>query len=363
MKKIALLVLCFLLIVLNAGAHVEARKHRRSDRRPNYKLFVFGDSFVDIGNRGPTPQRIEISRQWYTPYGMSDPAHGNRATGRFSDGLVQPDFVAKILGRDESPPAVRLWHDDGREFTGLNFAVGGSSVYEEADAPCLRNQTEQLRSMVRNRYIDEEDVEDSVALIAVTGMRDYVGLTGVDTDDDLARFANSVTDRILDGVRRLQRMGVSKVLVDTMPALGCTPWRSWSTRYTRCDSRGNRLSDLHNTALRHKLGELDDVLLLDLNTIFNSIMSAVCFYRCIYDLHTAGSAASSQQFQRTLAPCCEAWNPDSYCGLVDDRGTKQYNLCPDPANFFYGDFWHPTQAAWTAVMQVLEEPIKDFLGI
>ncbi|TVU27331.1 hypothetical protein EJB05_29940 [Eragrostis curvula] len=343
MKKIAVLVLCFLL-VLN-GAHVEARPHRR---RPNYKLFVFGDSFVDIGNRGPTSQRIEISRQWYTPYGMSDPAHGNRATGRFSDGLVQSDFVAKILGRDESPPAVRLWHDDGREFTGLNFAVGGSSVYEEADAPCLRNQTEQLRSMVRNRYIDEEDLEDSVALVAVTGMRDYIGLTGVDTDDDLARFANSVTDKILDAVRRLQRMGVSKVLVDTMPALGCTPWRSWSTRYTRCDSRGNRLSDLHNTALRQKLGELDDVLLLDLNTIFNSIMSG---------------SASSQQFHRTLAPCCEAWNPDSYCGLVDDRGTKQYNLCPDPANFFYWDFWHPTQAAWTAVMQVLEEPIKDFLGI
>jgi phospholipase/lecithinase/hemolysin len=72
-----------------------------------------------------------------------------------------------------------------------------------------------------------------------------------------------VTDRIVDGVKRLQQLGVNKVLVDTLPPLGCTPWQSLRN-YSTCDSFGNNTATIHNTNLREKLAGSENVLLLDL---------------------------------------------------------------------------------------------------
>lgn len=90
-------------------------------------------------------------------------------------------------------------------------------------------------------------------------------------------FTNEVIDKIVEGVRRLQKLGVSKVLVNTVPPFGCMPWRSWNNHYTGCDARGSVLSSMHNAVLRQRLSNLDDVLLLDLEGIFNSVFSSGMF--------------------------------------------------------------------------------------
>jgi hypothetical protein len=63
-------------------------------------LFVFGDSFVDNGNLPKDPQQPnQITRQWNVPYGGSygkddgSPAEQYNPTGRFSNYLVQSDFI------------------------------------------------------------------------------------------------------------------------------------------------------------------------------------------------------------------------------------------------------------------------------
>lgn len=157
-------------------------------------------------------------------------------------------------------------------------------------------------------------------------------------------FANRLSNKIVQGVSLLQRLGVSKVLVDAVPPLGCTPFRSWNNNYDSCDTRGNQLSGMLNAVLEQKLADkFDDVLLLDLEEAFNRI--------------------SKSGVYRMLMPCCDSPDPKGYCGEVDARGTKQYSVCPNPANFFYWDLSNPTQAAWNAVMEELKDPIKDFLGI
>jgi hypothetical protein len=67
-------------------------------------MFVFGDSFADNGNIPKDTQQLSlISRQWYDPYGASygkdnGTAAGNsNATGRFSNYLVQSDFIGTYL--------------------------------------------------------------------------------------------------------------------------------------------------------------------------------------------------------------------------------------------------------------------------
>lgn len=47
-------------------------------------LFVFGDSYVDVGNT------IPLSAAFFIPYGITEPG---LPTGRFSDGNVLSDFI------------------------------------------------------------------------------------------------------------------------------------------------------------------------------------------------------------------------------------------------------------------------------
>jgi len=88
-------------------------------------------------------------------------------------------------------------------------------------------------------------------------------------------LGDKLTDKIVDGVERLQELGVSKVIVDSMPPIGCQPYRTWMRNYDQCDSDANRISNLHNAALKRKLGELEaDVLVLDLDSMFSDLIQS-----------------------------------------------------------------------------------------
>ena len=76
-----------------AAGHVESRRHGdSSSSERQYKLFVFGDEYADTGNY-PVADLTKTTRAWYYPYGSNDKDHGATPSGRFSNGLVLPDFV------------------------------------------------------------------------------------------------------------------------------------------------------------------------------------------------------------------------------------------------------------------------------
>ena len=60
----------------SGGGPAECRPYRR-DRQQDRMLFVFGDSFVDVGSSSPPPtaDKSMSSRQWFYPFGSSDEAH------------------------------------------------------------------------------------------------------------------------------------------------------------------------------------------------------------------------------------------------------------------------------------------------
>jgi hypothetical protein len=100
----------------------------------------------------------------------------------------------------------------------------------------------------------------------------------------LDAYIEDVTDGIVEGVKRLQGMGVSKVVVNSMPPLGCSPWRArQSVGYAQCDDVGNTVATTHNTLLRRKLDGLQDVLVLDLYSTFDTLarsMSGTTMHVC-----------------------------------------------------------------------------------
>nr|CAB3482399.1 unnamed protein product [Digitaria exilis] len=324
------------------GAHVvECRRHPHKD--DDYMLFVFGDAFVDAGNRPPTTQSTSRSRSWFYPYGISDSTHHMNATGRFSDGLVQSDYVARMLGYDESPPAYRLRESDEVDPSGVNFAMSGSGVAPSSatDSPSLSRQIDQFRMLVRHGIIDDDDLDDSVALISISGNHDYSGINMAASDDHITSMAQDVTEKIADGVKRLLDLGVSKVLVNSAPPIGCQPYNTRLNNYAQCDSQINRVTSIHNAALKKRLDGLEDVLLLDLDSAFTDIVQS-----------------------KGYAPCCDtASRSQGYCGQEDAQGRAMYSLCPNPQDYFYWDNVYPTQAGWEAVMNRLQGPIMDFLGI
>ena len=62
-------------------------------------------------------------------------------------------------------------------------------------------------------------------------------------------------------------------------------------------------------------------------------------------------------------PCCNNPDPNGYCGQEDSSGRAQFSICANPGRFFFWDYIHPTQAGWETVMEQLQGPIEDFLGI
>ncbi|XP_062186739.1 GDSL esterase/lipase At5g03610-like [Phragmites australis] len=347
MKLLVILpVVCFL-IVLNA-AHVESKS------RFMYQMLVFGDSYADTGNI-PKSDLSQESRQWYSPYGRLRPS------GRLSDGKVQSDFIAMLLGRSEGPPTYRLRSSHYVDMFGMNFAFSGSGVFEVPQkVPTLREQVDYVEILIKEGTIKDWRLKDTVALVAISG-NDYVHIANMSSSNETIALVGNVTTEIAKEVKRLQDLGVPKILVNNLHPLGCTPRHSRPNNYARCDDRANMVASMHNKNLAEKLGsDHENVMLLDLNTAFSNLVQPSP------DAAKNPSDYLAKAFTNKLRPSCESYDPKGYCGQEDENGHPQYSLSDlddDPFGNFYWDDVHPTHTGWYFVMLQMQDYIKDFLDI
>ncbi|CAO2190476.1 unnamed protein product [Urochloa humidicola] len=211
--------------------------------------------------------------------------------------------------------------------------------------------------MIEDGTVGKWQLESSVALVAISG-KDYARIASNSSYNEISNLAGNVTDEITKGVKLLQKLGVTKILVNALHPLGCTPSQTRPLNYAGCDEpRGNMGPSIHNTKLKEKLdpANSDSVFVVDLYDAFSSIVNP-------YEApHSHRQVA--KKFTQKLKPCCESVDPKGYCGQVDDDGGDEYSVCSNPDEHFYWDDAHPTQAGWEAVMEQLERDIKDFLDI
>ncbi|GKV30878.1 hypothetical protein SLEP1_g39649 [Rubroshorea leprosula] len=110
-------------------------------------LIVFGDSFFDVGY-GNEELCLPSKGQ---PYGKSLDLQ-QVAPGRFSDGLLVPDYIAKHLGLDNNGRIASYKHNldiqqtllgQGKGYASLSFAMAGAGVKQSADkSKSLSNQVD-----------------------------------------------------------------------------------------------------------------------------------------------------------------------------------------------------------------------------
>ncbi|KAM3336224.1 hypothetical protein ACQJBY_030295 [Aegilops geniculata] len=354
------LALLFLVLIPNG---VEARPAPTGghEKKPSSAtFFVFGDDFADNRNLPLTKPVTEMSRQWAYPYGSNYvDADGfprpNTPSGRFSNYKIQSDFIATMLGLEEAPPAHARTADKTCDPSGMTFATGGAAVLDSTshEVPAFTKQVDTFRKMVKDGTITEKQLTHSVALVAFSG-NDYAstGVTGLSSPNDINAYIGKVTKEMAANVEQLLKLGVTKVLVNNLHPVGCTPSQTRTNNYTTCDIFENLGASIHNNNLKQVMTAKKNVHIVDLYTTFINIVD-----------HVPGKGSEqSKQFKRKLSPCCESLDSKGYCGQQGELSTELlYTVCDKSNNFFYWDGMHPTHAGWEAVMKQLGKPLREFL--
>ncbi|XVF76238.1 hypothetical protein PTKIN_Ptkin13bG0250200 [Pterospermum kingtungense] len=327
---------CFFLISLFSGEQqvVEGSRASPFGLRPK-KLFVFGDSYADTGNN-----RKDLASSWKFPYGITFPG---KPAGRFSDGLVSTDYIAGYLGIKTPIPYRYRKQLAGRLKYGVNFAYGGTGVFDTLILePNMTTQIDFLQQLLNYSVYTKRGLRTSVALVSVAG-NDYSTYTARNgSAAGFPAFISSVVSQITVNLKRIHDLGVRKIAVSALQPLGCLPQSSAQFSFQQCNQTENTLVNLHNQLLAQAVNNLNKQT--DSNSFF--ILDT---YNAFWTVFNQTQVQASQKFENPLQPCCVGVNAGFSCGSVDENGVKKYTLCSDPKSKFFWDTVHPTQQGWEAV--------------
>ncbi|KAJ7289957.1 hypothetical protein O6H91_09G071900 [Diphasiastrum complanatum] len=288
-------------------------------------MFVFGDSYLDTGNRD------NLSRPWNPPYGMTWP---DRPAGRYSDGHLLTDFV-----------------------------VGASGVFQGiVNSTNLGAQVDHLISLLEAHSIELPPPQKTLMLLNIGG-NDYSQFFKENgSKKDLPDLIRRIVGGITENLKRLHALGVRRFAVFNLAPMGCNPKQTTPISYKYCISAVNIVSEDHNRVL---LQEVHATLSALKDTDFSILDQYRAFLLVINHAHLFG-------FKHRLKPCCQIKTGRiTECGLRDENGEPLYEVCSDPENYFFWDGDHPTQAGWSALVAIIAEnqffnqrkPIKSQLPV
>ncbi|GAU31756.1 hypothetical protein TSUD_22020 [Trifolium subterraneum] len=332
--------LSLVLVLLSGqfGLQVEAGHHIHHRSK---KLFVFGDSYVDTGNTNKSKPG-----SWKEPYGITSPG---KPTGRFSDGRVLTDFIAKYL-RLRTPITHRLWDYTVPKHSlkyGMNFAYGGTGVFDTSSSgPNMTAQIDIFNQLVQENVYTLSDITNSIAYVSVAGNDYNYYLATNGSLPGFPSFIASVVNQTTINLIHLQSLGFKRIVVGALQPLGCLPQATAQTSFQSCNSTFNDLVTLHNNLLNRSVTKLNQEI-NDHNTF--TILDIFDGFRTVLN------NPSSHNIKERLKPCCFGVSSEYNCGSVDENNVKKYLVCENPESTFFWDELHPTQAGWNAVYNELEK--------
>ncbi|XP_018807740.1 GDSL esterase/lipase At5g03610-like isoform X1 [Juglans regia] len=357
---------CFIFFLLSGQQLVQGRRsahhHHHHHRKHHHhisanfhrppKLFVFGDSYADTGNRNSQ------SNSWNYPYGITFPG---KPAGRFSDGRVLTDYVAEFMGV-KSPFPYRRRHLVVKNLkNGMNFAYGGTGVFDTLfSGPNMTTQIDFFQQLLRDHVFTANDIGSSVALVTVAG-NDYTTYKSKTngSSQGLPSYITTVIKQVMINLKRIRGLGVKKVAVTTLEPVGCLPAITAVSSFQRCNETENLFVRSHNLLLHQAVAKLNnetkgsDFAVLDLYASFMSILKN----KAGRNLDCAGSI----KFENPMKPCCTGISREYSCGDEDKDGAKKYTVCGNPNSTFFWDNVHPSQVGWRAVSSALHPTLEQLI--
>ncbi|XP_060201217.1 GDSL esterase/lipase At5g03610-like [Lycium barbarum] len=309
------------------------------------KLFVFGDSYADTGNNGKS-----VANSWKQPYGVTFPG---KPSGRFSDGRVLTDYLAKFLGVKSPIPYRWMKYATNRLRYGVNFAYGGTGVFNTlAPEPNMTTQIDFFQKLMADSVYTKADVQSSLFLLSLAGNDYGAYLSNGGTAQDLPAFITRVVNQLVINMRRVNGLGAKKVAVTTLEPLGCLPQSTVFNSFQQCNATENIAVDFHNSLLQQAVAKLNN------ETMGSSFMILDLFSSFTTVLDRKGVPGSTS-FETPLKPCCMGISNRYSCGGMNEKGEKMYTVCNDPKSAFFWDRVHPTEAGWHAVYTALKSNLTQ----
>ncbi|XP_021903008.1 GDSL esterase/lipase-like [Carica papaya] len=291
------------------------------------QLFVFGDSLYDPGNKQfvsnhPVPAN-------FFPYGMTL----GRPTGRWSDGLIIPDYIAGFLGIPQVPPFLEKQADISH---GASFAIADASVLGK-DSRSLMTFANQGRTFERNkRKWTQQEREEALYLFYI-GTQDYLNYTLTHSDPsffDQENFINNVVLEIEQVLKTIYRGGGRKFAFQNLAPLGCLPVadKLFESNH-ECAELPTIMAALHNIKLLETLQKLVKTLDGFQFTVFN-------YYDAVF---LRLNSVKIYGFRKKNA-CCSIRETGA-CKIKHGDEGDDSKKCEKPGKYLFFDGEHGTEKA------------------
>lgn len=214
-------------------------------------LYVFGDSFSDVGNTLDATQRS---------LGEGLPPSLPYFQGRFSNGPVWVEYLATLLG---------LTSKRNTNFAISGATTGSRNTFIPDRLPSLPGLQQQLNSFKALLLAANQLIESRALYIIWAGANDYLSGGSTNPAVPIENLSNAVTS--------LAGIGAKTILVINLPPLGELP-------ATRKDSQQsaflNALTQAHNSALTTRLqllslalGPRANIILFDVHSLFDRVLT------------------------------------------------------------------------------------------
>ncbi|XP_031265277.1 GDSL esterase/lipase 1-like [Pistacia vera] len=321
---------------------------RVCDGQEHKLLFVFGDSLFDAGNNKYLNSSMRVAQAYY-PYGIT---FHNQSTGRVSDGLIVPDFIAKYGNLNMVPPYLQ----PGANFSdGVNFASAGSGVFDTM--PGLISLPGQLTNFKKvASSLDKEVLKRSVFLISMGG-NDYFSFNNKNPNATLAQrqqFQRMVVGNLTNALKEIYELGGRKFAFQNVGPLGCMPLMKQFYPQLNGSCSTNLLvhATMHNRALSNALKKLESRLTGFKYSIFD-------YYTALLDRI---NHASKYGFKEGIIACCGTGQFNGQnCG-GGFTGKDAYNLCSNPSEYVFFDGGHTTEKANSQLAELIWSGVPNVTG-
>ncbi|CAN6334103.1 unnamed protein product [Urochloa humidicola] len=315
-------------------------------------IYVFGDSMMDVGNNNYLPGDFPRANQPY--YGVDFPG-GARPTGRWSNGYIIADFVAKSMGFKRSPPAyLSLTRNDSslrckilKGLGGVSYASAGAGILDSTFAGKYIPLSKQVRYFgATKREIvatlgasaAKELLSKSLFLISI-GSNDLVVFAAAQQQQSSplptntsAAYYSSLVSNYSAAITELYGMGARKFGAINAGLIGCRPSARAQSPAGVCAAGANALAAGFNDALRSLLASLAHRLpglAYSVGDLYGVMQATVA------DPRAAG-------LSNVDSACCG----DGRLGAQSGGCHPNSTLCADRRRYLFWDsFGHPTQRA------------------
>jgi len=297
MRKSVFLI-CLLLFFLHACAKTETPSFTDSS------LYLFGDSLSDVGNANISSAGLVPDKNYYD--------------GRFSNGEIYPDFLAKAFSTPMKPS----------QSYGSNYAFALMRSLE------IKAQIFNFQENVENK------LDPDAVYILWAGANDLLQILQSPNSDNSVDLAVA---HIKDAITKLSKLGVNQVFVLNQVNMGKTPrTNELEKSFPGMAAVASQLTDQFNSSLSEKLDELDadvdvaiKIIPFDVFNLFEDIVAN----KNNYNLDNVSEA----------------------CYVKDEFNvelTGDEIICDTPNRFLFWDSIHPTTVGHSILAEQLLQTIN-----